>query len=107
MVQLISAFEYHDKVRARLLGMPLSPSERLTALAALGEIMRWCDRPGFTCTKTAAELSDRLGMNKSSMSRTLALLEQVGAIGRDKRGSSKLIIVTPEGPFLRSEPELA
>ena len=53
----------------------------------------------MTCTKTAAELGELLGIDKGNMARTLALLEQIGAISRVKRGRTKVITVTPEGAF--------
>ena len=55
-------------------------------------------KPATSC-KTAAELADLLGVQPASMTRTLQLLESVGAITRIKRGRTKVITVTPEGAY--------
>ena len=91
--------QYHDAIRARLMATTASLAERAIALAVLQEIKRWMGWQVFTCTKTAAELGELLGIDKGNMARTLALLEQIGAISRVKRGRTKVITVTPEGAF--------
>jgi hypothetical protein len=96
---VMTSDQYHDAIRARLLATKASPAERALALAVLQEIKRWMGWQVFTCTKTAIELGDLLGFDKTTMSDTLALLEQIGAIGRVKRGRIKVITVTPEGAF--------
>lgn len=96
---VMTSDQYHDAIRARLMATKATPAERAIALAVLAEIKRWMGWQIFTCTKTAAELGDLLGFNKVTMSDTLALLEQIGAIGRIKRGRIKVITVTPEGAF--------
>jgi hypothetical protein len=96
---VMTSDQYHDAIRARLLATKASPAERALALAVLQEIKRWMGWQVFTCTKTAIELGELLGFDKTTMSDTLALLEQIGAIGRVKRGRIKVITVTPEGAF--------
>ncbi len=96
---VMTSDQYHDAIRARLLAAKATPAERMSALAVLQEIKRWMGWQVFTCTKTAGELGDLLGIDKGDMARTLALLEQIGAIGRIKRGRIKVITVTPEGAF--------
>ncbi len=96
---MVQADQYHDAIVDRLNAAAASSAERTRAIAILSEIKRWLAWQDFTCTKTAAELGDRLGLNKTDMSLSLALLEKVGAIGRAKRGRTKLITVTPEGAF--------
>lgn len=92
--------QYHDAIRDRLMALKdITPAERLTALAVLKEITRWLGWQVFTCTKTAAELGELLGIERANMSRTLALLEGIGAITRIKRGRTKTITVTPEGVY--------
>lgn len=106
---VMTSDQYHDAIRTRLMATKATPAERATALAVLGEIKRWMGWQVFTCTKTAAELGDLLGFNKVTMSDTLALLEQIGAIGRVKRGRIKVITITPEGAFrgkIDSHPEV-
>ena len=96
---VMTSDQYHDAIRARLMATTATPAERLSALAVLQEIKRWMGWQVFTCTKTAAELGGLLGIDKGDMARTLALLEQIGAISRVKRGRTKVITVTPEGAF--------
>lgn len=106
---VMTSDQYHDAIRARLMATKATPAERAIALAVLAEIKRWMGWQIFTCTKTAAELGDLLGFNKATMSDTLTLLEQIGAIGRVKRGRIKVITVTPEGAFrgkIDSHPEV-
>ncbi|WP_261767220.1 MarR family transcriptional regulator, partial [Acetobacter orientalis] len=96
---VMTADEYHDAIRARLMASRATPARRAIALATLQEIKRWLGWQSFTCTKTAADLCDLLGFDKVTMSDTLALLEEIGAITRVKRGRIKDITVTPEGAF--------
>ena len=96
---MITADQYHDAIRERLTKTNLTAAERAQALAVLQEIKRWLLWQEFTCGKTAAEIGDLLGFNKFDMSRTLATLEQIGAITRVKRGRTKVITVSPEGAF--------
>lgn len=106
---VMTSDQYHDAIRSRLMATNATLSERALALAVLMEIKRWMGWQVFTCTKTAAELGELLGIDKGNMARTLALLEQIGAIGRIKRGRIKVITVTPEGAFrgkIDSHPEV-
>lgn len=96
---VMTSDQYHDAVRTRLMATTATPAERMAALGVLMEIKRWMGWQVFTCTKTAAELGELLGIDKGDMARTLALLEQIGAICRVKRGRIKVITVTPEGAF--------
>lgn len=96
---VMTSDQYHDAIRTRLMATKATLSERALALAVLMEIKRWMGWQVFTCTKTAIELGELLGIDKGNMARTLALLEQIGAIGRVKRGRIKVITVTPEGAF--------
>jgi len=96
---VMTSDQYHDAIRARLMATKATPAERMAALGVLMEIKRWMGWQVFTCTKTAGELGELLEIDKGDMARTLALLEQIGAIGRVKRGRIKVITVTPEGAF--------
>ncbi|MDD2861561.1 MAG: ArsR family transcriptional regulator [Acidiphilium sp.] len=91
--------QYIDAVQARLMATKVSVGERNAALALLLLITRHLGWQDYTCTKTAADLAEMQGVDKAPMARTLALLEQVGAISRVKRGRTKIITVTPEGAF--------
>jgi hypothetical protein len=93
------ADEFHDAVRDRLNGQPLSVSRRATAIMVLAEICRHLPWESHVCPKTAADLADILKMHRGELSESLALLEQIGAILRVKRGRTKVITVTPEGAF--------
>jgi hypothetical protein len=94
-----TGYEFHDAVRDRLMASGATPAERAIARSVLMEIIRWLGWQSYECSKTAAELGDLLGLNAGNMTRTLALLESVGAIERVKRGRQKTITVTPEGAY--------
>ncbi|MCK6413912.1 MAG: transcriptional regulator [Azonexus sp.] len=96
---IVTADQYHDAIRERLLRASKTPAEALQALAVLQEIKRWLGWQSFTCMKTAAELSELLQLDKGNLSRSMRLLETVGAIHRVTRGRTKVITVTPEGAF--------
>lgn len=96
---VMTADQYHDAIRTRLMATDATPAERLSALAVLQEIKRWLGWQTFECTKNAADLCDLLLIDKGDMARILVLLEQIGAITRTKRGRTKIITVTPEGVF--------
>ena len=83
---------YHDAVRDRLMAADVTPAERFAAMSVLHEIDRWLQ--ANVSEKNAAELATLLAMDRSNMTRTLKLLEQIGAIVRVKRGQMKIIMVT-------------
>lgn len=91
--------QYIDAVQARLMATNATPAERDAAGFTLLLITRHLEWQSYVCTKTGSELAELRGVDKAHMTRTLALLEQVGAISRIKRGRTKLITVTPEGAF--------
>jgi hypothetical protein len=91
--------EYHDAIRDRLMAAPITAAERAAARSVLLEIVRWLGWQSFECQKTAAELAELLAIDSGYMTRTLRLLENVGAIARVKRGRTKIITVTPEGAY--------
>lgn len=93
------AFQYHDAISARLRDSGESLAKQHQALAVLWTITRHLGWQSFECTKTAGDLCELTGIDKSHMARCLDLLERIGAIGRLKRGRTKRIIVTPEGAF--------
>ena len=79
-------------------------SARYRALATLWHIARHLGRESYECSKTGTELAEDLGSSRSGISRTLHLLEDVGAIRRIKKGREKIIIVSPDGIF-RGDPK--
>ena len=91
--------QYIDAVQARLMATNATPAERNAALATLLLITRHLEWQSYVCTKIAADLAEMQGVKRQDMKDTLALLEQVGAIHRVKKGRTKLITVTPEGAF--------
>ena len=93
------AFQYQDAVTERLGTAAPSPAKRNEALAVLWHIVRNLGWQNYECSKTAADLSIIMKIDKSDMARTLNLLEEVGAIRRVKKGRVKIITVTPEGAF--------
>lgn len=93
------AFQYHDAVQERLKSSGLSPARQHQAMAVLWTITRHLRWQSYQCEKCAADLCELLGISASSMSRTLDLLEQIGAIRRVKIERLKIITVTPEGAF--------
>lgn len=93
------AHQYQDAVTERLTAAASTLGKRNEALAVLWTITRHLEWQGFACTKTAADLCEITGSPPANMARALALLEQVGAIHRVKRGRTKVIAVTPEGAY--------
>ncbi|KDM65135.1 hypothetical protein [Acidiphilium sp. JA12-A1] len=91
--------QYIDAVQARLMATNATPAERDAALATLLLITRHLEWQSYVCTKIAADLAELRGVDKGDMTRTLTLLERVGAINRVKKGRTKIIAVTPEGAF--------
>ena len=87
---------HRDALQDRLLKSRATPAERATALMVFAEVLRRLGRQTHDCAGTATEIGDRLGVDKVSMSKSLALLERIGAIARVKRGRNKIITVTPE-----------
>ena len=93
------AFQYQDAVTQRLRNSGQSLAKQHQALAVLWQITRYLGWQTYECSKTAADLCDLTGITPNNMSPILALLEEVGAIKRIKRGRTKIITVTPEGAF--------
>lgn len=93
------AFQYQDAVTERLRNSGQTLARQHQALAVLWQITRHLAWQSYECTKTAADLCDLTGITPNNMSPILALLEEVGAIRRVKRGRTKIIAVTPEGAF--------
>lgn len=93
------AFQYQDAVTERLRNSGQSLAKQHQALAVLWQITRYLGWQSYECSKTATDLCDLTGITPNNMSPILALLEEVGAIRRIKRGRTKIITVTPEGAF--------
>ncbi len=93
------AFQYQDAVTERLRNSGQTLARQHQALAVLWQITRHLAWQSYECTKTAADLCEITGITPNHMSPILALLEEVGAIRRVKRGRTKIIAVTPEGAF--------
>ena len=79
--------QYVDAVQSGLMKTPATPAERAWALATLTLIIRHLGWQSYTCEKTATDLAEMQGADKGDMARILALLEGIGAIDREKRGS--------------------
>lgn len=92
-------FQFLDVVTERLRASGETLARQHQALAVLVMIARHLAWQSHECEKTAAELAELTGIKPPNMADTLALLEQVGAIHRVRRGRSKIITVTPEGAF--------
>jgi DNA-binding MarR family transcriptional regulator len=90
------AHRYVDAVMARLQQSTTTPAERAGAMATLLLILSHLDRGTYICDKTATDLAMMRGVPKSRLTKTLALLEKVGAIGRVRQGRAKVIVLTPE-----------
>jgi hypothetical protein len=91
--------QFIDTIQGRLLQSEATPAERNAAMATLLLIVRHLGWQSYTCEKTATDLAEMQGVDKSDMAKTIVLLERVGAISRVKRGRTKVITVTPEGAF--------
>ena len=93
------AHQYQDAVTERLFEAAPTTTKAKEALALLTVIIRHLGWQTYECTKTAADLCALTRTNKTNMSMAIALLEEVGAIRRVRRGRVKVITVTPEGAF--------
>jgi predicted transcriptional regulator len=91
--------QYTDAIIQRLDESGASRVERDAALATLTLIVRHQGWQTHECQKTGVEIARMRGVDKGNMTRTLALLEKIGAITRTKRGTTKTICVTPEGVY--------
>lgn len=91
--------QYFDAITARLGAEPITLAQRMAATTTLAHIMRWLGWQSHVCLKTQTELAAITGVKKQAMSKTIDLLERVGAVTRTKRGSMKVITVTPEGAY--------
>lgn len=99
MANTSTGHQYLDAMLERLSTDETTAIERAQALATLTIIIRHLGWQTHVCDKSATELAGLLGVHKSTMSRTLNLLEQVGAIRRAKRGRTMVITITPEGAY--------
>ena len=93
------AFQYQDAITERLRASGRTVAQQHQAMAVLWQIVRNLGWQSYECTKTAADLCEVTQIKAPHMADTLKLLEEVGAIGRVKRGRTKVITVTPEGAF--------
>lgn len=93
------AHEYLDVISDRLMKSPVTLAKRNEALAVLWTMTRHMAWQSYEVTKTASELSDLTGIGAANLSRTLNLLENIGAIRRVKRGRRNIITITPEGVY--------
>jgi len=94
-----TSHQYFKTVKARLDAADATGFEKRTALAALHLICCYLPWQSYVCTLFAFELAKQLYLTSADMSRTLKLLEKVGAIARVKRGHMKVITVTPAGAY--------
>jgi DNA-binding transcriptional ArsR family regulator len=99
MANSSTGHQYVDVILSRLRASDANTSERHAALATLGLIVRHLGWQDHACVKTGTELAAMLGVHPTAMTRTLNLLEKVGAITRVRRGTMKTITVTPEGAY--------
>ncbi len=99
MSDLFIGFQYQDAVTERLFEVAKTNAQAKEAGMILWTICRHLGWQSYECTKTAVDLCEITRTKASQMSRALALLEQVGAIKRVKKGRAKIITVTPEGAF--------
>lgn len=93
------AFQYQSTIRQRLVNSGVSRAQQHLAASVLWEICCHLSWQSYECSKTAGELCQIADVETAAMARTLALLEQVGAIVRVKKGRGKVITVTPEGAY--------
>lgn len=94
---------YLDLIVARLRATNTTIAERTIALAVLQQVRRWLDYETLICTKTGTEIAREIGVHLGNLPPVMALLEQVGAIRREKLGRDKIINLPPES-ILRHTP---
>jgi len=91
--------EYWDEIQRRLVASGVSPVQQAIAQAVVAQLMRRMEFGKSRVDLTAAELCQLMRMQPPNISKTLALLEAVGAIWREPRGRTKEIHINPEGAF--------
>lgn len=91
--------EYWDEIQRRLVASGVSPVQQAIAQAVVAQLMRHLEFGKSRVDLTASELCTLTRMQAPNISKTLALLEAVGAIWREPRGRIKEIHLNPEGAF--------
>ena len=91
--------QYHDTIGMRLLQSGATIAQQNAAASVLWTLTRYIKFQSYEVDITPAQLAELKGIQRSSLSRTLALLEQVGAIKRSRVGRSDYISITPEGVY--------
>lgn len=91
--------EYWDEIQRRLVASGVSPVQQAVAQAVVAQLMRHLEFGKSRVNLTASELCQVTRMQPPNISKTLALLEKVGAIWREPRGRTKEIHINPEGAF--------
>lgn len=91
--------QYWSWVRTQLRERQMTTHQRTLAMALLAELIQHLRFAAEDVDVTAEDLVDLMGIDKASVSRTLAVLEEVGAIAREQHGRMKRILITPEGAF--------
>lgn len=93
------AHQYQDIIEDRLLKSDASAAQQSMALSILWTLTRFLAWQSYEVSITAAELAERKHLDKALVSRSLKLLESIGAISQVKRGRRKVIMITPEGVY--------
>lgn len=91
--------EYWDEIQRRLIVAGISPVQQAIAQAVVAQMIRRLEFGKSRVNVTASELCTIMRMEAANISRTLRLLEDVGAIWREPRGRTKEIHINPEGAF--------
>lgn len=91
--------QYWAWVRTQLRDRAITTHQRTLALAVLAELMQHLRFAAEDVDVTAEDLVQLMGVDKVSISKTLTLLEEIGAIARERHGRTKRILITPEGAF--------
>lgn len=91
--------QFWDEARRRLIAAETPPLHQAVAQAVLAEMIRHLEFGSSRVRLNAAELAGLMRMKPPNLSKTLALLERIGAIWRVQRGRTKELHINPEGAF--------
>lgn len=93
------AHQYQDAIEERLIQSGKTPAQQDRALSVLWTLTRHIKWQSYEVDITASDLAERKKLDRANLSRTLALLEEVGAIKQVKKGRRNIISITPEGVY--------
>ena len=91
--------EYQSTIRHRLTESGVTLAQKNQALAVLWTLTEFLKWQSFEIDASISEIAEHTGIVRPNLSKTLKLLESVGAINRVQKGRRSCISITPEGIY--------